>query len=93
MSSLSEGMFSDFRGDQISPGWTLVPELSLPCPLPWGSCPGVGMSEQGLLRASTITQRDKRETHALTLDQLREREGQTHPPGSDLFARLIIFHS
>lgn len=24
---------SDFSGDQISPGWTLVPELSLPCPL------------------------------------------------------------
>lgn len=47
-------------------------------------------SEGGLLRASTTNarQRHKRETHALTLEQLREREGQNHPPGSDLFARL-----
>lgn len=28
------GVPSDFSGDQISPGWTPVPELSLPCPLP-----------------------------------------------------------
>lgn len=48
------------------------------------------MWERGLLGASTISgrQRDKRETHALTLDQLREREGQNHLPGSDLCARL-----
>lgn len=90
MSPPSEGMLSDFRRDQISPGCALVPQLSLACPLPWGSCPGVGMSERGLPRASTINarQREKRETHVLSLEQLREREGQNHLPGSDLFARL-----
>lgn len=72
-----EGMLRDFRGDQISPGWTLVPALSLCCPWPWEAALlwGCGAS------TTNARQRDQRETHTLTLDQLRERKGQNHPPG------------
>lgn len=56
---------------------------------PWcqhSAFPAPGHREAALGCGSTISgrQRDKRETHTLTLDQLREREGQNHLPGSDL---------